>query len=368
MIRVFIAFVVLLVHAEFLAGNEYVLTRECNMPRVGDEFALRRVEFVEPGDGGRGCVWDFSTAVTVNSDYRIRYSVTGDSVIVVKKNRTTYKYCMQGDSLMWTGYENRLTLMRDSVAAVALRFPFGFGDELERDFYFKGIYSQTKEIAARGGSTVTADAIGTIYLPDGDTLRNVLRVKREYDSRVKIFRHGDSTEIEAGNDSLLRHIETVHLWYAEGYRYPVAKTLEHSYRDGDRELSRFRSAFICPPSEQTFRGRDEANAAIRARMQTDIGKSDSERNNSNKNDDNRPEIVLTNTGSEVTVTVTGVNADIEIAMILTDVAGRVFDSIPRRRSADTYIQTVPVSSLPNGDYLLYIQVDTETHIRKFSKK
>ena len=366
--RVFIAFVVLMVYAEFLAGNEYVLTRECNMPRAGDEFVLRRVEFVETGDSCRGCIWDFSTAVTVNPDYRIRYSVSGDSVIAVNENRTSYSYRMQGDSLMWIGYENRLTLMRDSVSAVALRFPFGFGDELERDFYFKGIYSQTKEIAARGRSTVTADAVGTVYLPDGDTLRNVLRVKRVYDSKVKIFRHGDTTEIEVGNDSLLRHIETVYLWYAEGYRYPVAKTSEHSYRDGDKELSRFRSAFICPPSEQTFGGLDEANASVRAKMQTDTGKSDYDAGNSTDNKNREPEVALSNTGAEVTVTVTGGNAEAEIAMILTDVAGRVFDSIPRRRATEVYVQTVPISSLPDGDYLLYIQVGEETHIRKFSKK
>ncbi len=366
--RIIILFVVMVIHPFFLFAESYVLTRECNMPRDGDEFVMQRVEFVEPGDSCSGCIWDFSTIVTVNPDYRIRYSTSGDSAIAIKENRTTYNYRMQGDSLMWTGYENRLTLMRDSVAAVALRFPFGLGHKLEQDFYFKGTYSQTKEIAARGRSTVTADAMGIIYLPEGDTLRNVLRVKRVYDSRVKIFRHGDSTAIEELNDSLLRHIETAYLWYAEGYRYPVVQTLEHSYRDGDKELSRFRSAFICSPSEQTFSGRDDANATVRARIHTDINKSDSEGENTNETDNNKTEISLYNSGTEVTVTVSGEYIDSEIAMILTDVAGRVFDSIPRQRATDIYVQTVSISSLPDGDYLLYIQVDTDTYIRKFSKK
>lgn len=367
--RRFLLFAMAAIGCAWASASGYVLSKDCNMPRGGDEFAMQRVEFLSPGDGGENRIWDFSSVGVVDADYRIRYEVEGDSIVTITKNRTAYSYRMVGDTLLWAGYENRLTCMRDSAAALSMLFPMGFGQELSREFYFKGLYSQTKEIAAAGRAVIAVDGKGMLYLPAGDTLRSVLRLKRVYDSKVKIFKYGDSLAATVDNDSLLRHIETIHSWYAEGYRYPVAETIEHVYRSGEKVLSRFRSAFICPPSEQTFSGLDEENAAVRAKMLYDP-QQNSESDYDSESDANvsLAKVSLATYGTEVTISIDniGINADVEL--ILTDVAGRVYDSIPRRRASGCYIETIPITSLPNGEYVLYVNIGGEISSVTFSKK
>lgn len=45
-----------------------------NRIRSGDEIIKQQVEYVNPGESGINCVWDFSQLNTINSAYSLLYS------------------------------------------------------------------------------------------------------------------------------------------------------------------------------------------------------------------------------------------------------------------------------------------------------
>ena len=61
-----------------------------------------------------------------------------------------------------------------------------YGDKHFKDFHLKGKYHQICNIEAIGKTIIHADGIGTVLLPNNDTISNVIRVLKEHQSFVRI--------------------------------------------------------------------------------------------------------------------------------------------------------------------------------------
>jgi len=208
----------------FNAFSQTTLTHEQNALKPGDNNTFQAIDYVLPGGSGSNQIWDFSKIqYTGESDQGSVYDtpvkplkgVLAFNLLVSEKEKEFY-YRTTDNSLEELGYisEDFEVVYSDPVLKVIYPFSFGdaFSDQWKGDALFKGVTN----IDLSGEHTVTADAFGTLILPDR-VLKNTLRVKSE--------KHGIEVNMCGSTEVWL----TRYLWYAPGYRYPVMYTSVKEY-------------------------------------------------------------------------------------------------------------------------------------------
>lgn len=337
-----------------------VVNKGIHLPRQGEAVHRQVVEGVATGEAGDSAVWDWSHAVVMDGNRRMRHLNLGDSVIVRIEDGRQHIYRLHGDSLLWTGMETPQLHLADSLAPLAIKYPFQRGDSITSPFYFKGHYSGQNAVDVTGALTVVADGQGTLILPD-DTVPGVLRVREQLECRLAVGRGPANSPVGDGCDSLLRLNQIRHRWYSANHRYPLAETMEstHLTPNGDI-LDHNMICVMCAPSVQDYdigvlespcerylddRDGDAGGGSLIASLNVDTS--------------SRPAMV------ELTTT-----ADADVQMTLSDVYGRVYASLPRGRAigGTAFCRDVDTSRLPSGDYLLHVQVGNETRLHRFSIK
>ncbi len=245
LIRLFIP----LVFIGLTTFGQVTLTKQQNGLVAGEISVTREVAWVDPGSPGENRIWDFSSL-----DYSGRtspYGVVADSdgfagdvagSMMFAEEGYEYRYSEGDRDLNETGYLNPAKKMvaeySDPIRRMA--YPFSYGDSFTDTFAGTGWHNKTSRIDLTGTITYTADATGTLILPDR-ILKNSLRVKSEKRS-VQIGVCG-STQV----------IVTRYSWYAPGYRYPVMMESSTDIIYGDREPLTTRVAWVgsVPQSSET---------------------------------------------------------------------------------------------------------------------
>lgn len=357
-----------------MMGNE--ITKTHNLPQNGDNFTKTRMSFVAPGDSGKNVVWDFSQAQVVDGNSKVFYSVIDDSLINTTEYGTRYDFRLRGDTLLWRGYENRSTFMRDSNAAIELIYPMRYGDKATKPYCFHGEYSRTMAVRINGSSTVLCDGEGVIYLPDGDTITDVVRVRRICNSTINMMRkEDDTTRVMNVADTTMRRIEERYTWYARGYRYPIVETIINTNFYKGRETGKQGATFVCYPSEQAYKNNDKENQAVRQQTKSNKGlgmfqissQSNGDADSSNISSiessfvNNDIEISYKDNTLKITFSAQTVNAG-GVDYVLCDVLGRVF------ASGNTNNPEIEINELPQGDYILSINNNGEQLTRKIPLK
>ena len=213
------------------------LTYKNNALLPGDASNYREVQFVDPGNAGPNQVWDFSkiqykgkdAASTIQPASMQKVSGAGDYNLLLNENG--YDYFMNSTEARleergYTSQEKKMTLTY-SVPVVKMKYPFFYGDQFTAPFTGVAFFSETNRIDFGGDMTVSADAYGTLVLPEM-TVPNTLRVK-SVKKGLQISMCG-STEINIVKYS----------WFAAGYRYPLMSIniIENRYRGGNPDITK----------------------------------------------------------------------------------------------------------------------------------
>ena len=153
-----------------------VLTAEEHALRPCDKTERLQTEFFDVGNPGTGGVWDFSTLDTSSRKTITEYLGGTDSAVVEAAPYSIRKYVLRNDSLFLCAYRNRLYDIEYSVPVLEMVYPMQFGDTLYTYYSGNGLYSGKRQVETAGEARVSADACGTLVMPSGDTLRNVVRI------------------------------------------------------------------------------------------------------------------------------------------------------------------------------------------------
>lgn len=249
------------------------LTRYNLQPRSGDRLVKQQIAYKNQGRSGQNVLWNLGEVDVLNWRYRLNYvsvhshpqGVTG------VEHGTRYYYAEHGDTLVLEGMENNGMRIRYDDVPAELPFPLQYGAELKGDYHGRGVYCDKAPYREYGRYHVTADATGTLILPSGDTLRNVVRVHsvRKTCTRfyvadslntmqaLPIFTR-DSVACALAADSAMVSTD-IYRWYAPGYRYPVLETVTV----GAKDAKRLTAAFLLTPEEQTTAISDAVNEPLR---------------------------------------------------------------------------------------------------------
>ena len=316
-----------------------VLHKYRNMPYAGDSIIKQQMEYVNPGAAGKQVTWNFSSTSPVNDAYDLYYKADPKDSIQVEgiEHNTIYRYRMQRDSLLHTGYENVTTYMQYTQPELQMKYPFRYGDTIRSHFKGVGEYCHRIPLKVEGNTLVTADAVGTLHTPLGEELNNVLRIKRVRDYT------------ETGVDSVRMQVE-IYSWYVWGNRYPVFETVKTTtQKAGNEEVEHRVASFFFPTADQeailtdTTRWEQEEASLAQGLTVDDILTSCK---------------LMPNPVETVLYIDYELSHDAAISFSLHNVAGIVEVSTTSiHRKAGHYTEQLQVSNLIHGVYPLYVTVN-----------
>ena len=193
-----------------------VLTYATHGMQEGDVLTLTGLTGINAGDGGANQIWDFSNAKVAGThtiDYNANPKANRNAekaFACLQDNNTTVYHSISDKAKLYYGLSTDNVDIAFEKPITELTFPFGYQSQVSGEM--KGAYSDLaagKTYSINGMYSVTADGYGTLILPNGVILSNVLRI-----IYVK-----DYTQ-DAGGASY--HITVKHyLYYAAESRYAV---------------------------------------------------------------------------------------------------------------------------------------------------
>ncbi len=394
---------------------QYILLKELNHPRGGDVLSKQQVAFKDPGRSGKDVLWDFSQLTPVEREQLVLPQPLGQidwkninvASLAVQtreshrlvsywldeyRNQVTgseqehlFRYNPSGDSLLVWGYENPGIRIENSLPEVWLRYPLAFKDKFSSYFCGNGLFYEQTDVTVMGLLEVEADAYGTMILPGGDSLQNVLRVtslKTQLDDRQPLVYKNikkeksteDSVKIALKKNKDKIYTEVIR-WYAEGYRYPVFETWKtYTDKQGKRSDENY-LAFVYRPEwqQEDYLDRDPRNQAL-----AEAGKKN-KAGNKNKNKSapagGSMEAVSLQPACKLFPNPTNGELQVEVAltgetrgqMIVYSIQGAVLYRTPAAQRSGIWQETLDLRSLAKGSYLLHIICGEETLTEKIIK-
>lgn len=327
-----------------------------HFPVDGDRFSESPVDGFEQGESGDGVTWDLSE-LRVSGHHNIRNIVLGDSAVLRFEGRAVYHYLLRGDTVLWQGYENAQTSMRDSVSPVEMILPLTYGSSVQTPLYWKGLYCGQSEVSMAGNLTSECDGRGRLIL-QGDTIDDVLRLHTVLDSRVRVSKWAkEEVPVDSLNDSLLRRVEHIYRWYSPRHRYPLARKITVAYYVQGTSMGEETLCYICTPEEQEY-ALGQQSGRICARQER--GRSVVGQGVAGPGEKANSELSgLTVKADGATVTFTyGLSGNAAVEATVTDLHGRVYGSFSGgEQSEGRHTGTVSLVGANPGEYLLSVSVD-----------
>ena len=346
---------------------QQLLSRHNLQPRSGDRLMKQQIAYKSLGRSGRSVLWNLGEVDVLNERYGLNYlSVPShQSGVTGVEHGTRYYYAEHGDTLVLEGVENNGMRISYDEVPVELPFPLQYGNELEGIYHGRGIYCDKTPYREYGRYHLTADAIGTLILPTGDTLRNVVRVHnvrmasmRFYAadslglSRVLPVFTRDSVEHALSADTTVVNTD-IYRWYAPGYRYPVLETVTVGAKNSDR----LTTAFLLTPEEQAMGINDAVNEPLRgshslAGNGRDVGFSYN--------------ITRTDGNEQIRLDYILEHESMVSCQLVTAGGAVVWQQPTSRLSAGTYTAEIPSEAVRQGVNLLSFKVDGKIFTEKFT--
>ena len=376
-----ISTILLVIHYSALSAQP--LTSSANAPRIGDILRKQQTEFVNTGNGGEGRVWDLSGIEVVNPGHKARILAKRDSAdtaadtVMTVENRMRRYTLQRGDSLLTVGTENVLSLVRYQQPELSLRFPVCYCDSTASVFHGTASWCERTYSRVYGESRVVADAAGTLVTPDGDTLRQVMRVHTLRTTGARMLPVSTEPGMRALIDSLPAFTadsarvclaldkqrqcavtEDICQFYAPGCRYPVFETRRTVTPGGGVK----EEAYYFPPEEQTMLPYDAVNEQIRhSLLAAEERQRRGDGQDSGGGTDTPPSPLsrcdVTVNGSIVTVTF-DLTEDASVTGLVSTVSGIVLRQSSQHNDAGTgYQMRIDCGGLRAGQYVLYMNVN-----------
>ncbi len=325
------------------------------------------------------CVWSLEDAELSENSYNAEYSTETDTLMAVERGDRTY-YSQDRSTVSIIGSENFMELISYDMPEIWLRFPMQVGDSVCGFFNGSGPYCERFFMRRYGTYKTKADAAGTLVLPKGDSLRNVIRLHTErYVGTITVPIDTMEKKIPAFTvDSIIRLLvpdtakvrEDVYRWYAEGFRYPILEAKSLSFCDSllTEEM------YYCPPDMQRTLANDEENERIRTRLAEEerarwLASSPDEDSNpkSRGKDGFTYNLPQDDNSDQVTINYSTDHAT-KMTALVTNALGYVYRRADQSCAVGNGQATIDCSGLRRGQYILYINVDGEQYAEKVNLK
>ena len=196
---------------------------------------MQPVEYVSAGNAGAQVVWDFKHLLPVEDDAMIKESITqleGNNMLITNLKGGKFSHTCDRTSRFYNSYQDEHYAIIFDQPIKKMSYPFMYGDKISGYFSGRILYNNSNLEFKRAGSYSTeADATGTLVMPGGQVLKNVLRVKM---TEKYIEQACSNIEVEY----------VKYVWYIEEYRYPVFAVHDITYTYPDGKVTTKRNACV----------------------------------------------------------------------------------------------------------------------------
>ena len=345
-----------------------VLTTATNAYIGTGKHIMRQVRCIDSQNDSH--CWDFSNLETVIPKYTVWNVDKSDSLqqkASVLERGTRYMYCMQGDSMFISGYRSRLSEINYDEQEVYLLFPMSLGDSIQGIFHGRGTYGDKMAIRHYGCYKTKAEAVGTMLLPDNDSLQQVLKVHTDRFISSKYYPITqldslapytiDSVAMFSQKDTAIIHA-SIDRWYAPGYRYPVIERRKIMVGTEPPGLSQ---TLYYPIEQQEKDSPDDyENVMIRALLNEKQLQEEADNNTKHNSAGNVQQIQNIKTivnGTTITISY-DLLADATVTALVCDISGVVHRQQSQMgQTGDTCQITILCDGLHHGQYVLYLNVN-----------
>lgn len=323
-------------------------------------------------------VWSLEEAELSEESYNAEYTTGTDTLMAVERGNRMF-YSQDREAISVIGSENFMELMSYDMPETWLQFPMQVGDSVSGYFNASGSYCDRFFMRRYGTYKTKADALGRLVLPQGDTLRNVIRLHTErYVGTITVPIDTMQYRIPAFTvDSIVRHLspdtakvrEDEYRWYAEGYRYPILEAKTTSYCDSMMTAE----MYYCAPDMQRDLPLDEENEAIRARLAEEEqarlwGSGSGDPANSRGNDSGfRYDISQDDGSGQISINYAA-GHDVRVVALVANSQGYVYKRAEQDCPAGSGQIPIDCTGLRKGQYIIYINVDGEKYAEKVNLK
>ena len=327
-----------------------------NIPRSGDSYVLTQMEYFAQGDEGNDVVWDFSGLKSLDTRCRREYFLSRDSVLMCVDDECASSYELKGDTLLCLGYDTRLKHMSYTNPMTMITYPFRYGYNIMTPFHGIGDYCKSLIIKSDGTIIVDADAEGSIVWSDGDTLRNVLRV---HTTRLtSLSMHALSDTLFQDTSHMKQEIEDSYSWYVRGYRYPMYETSSVCFYDNMTPVSCVQKSFMYQPDEFAFNDEFKDSVNCEILMADSVSRKMCE------------DIIHYTVERSCNTLIVNYSLDSEatINSLVCNSRGILYArKNVKKTQGNDYQMVFDITSLPAGEYVLYINVNGKAYNEKFKK-
>lgn len=301
-----------------------------------DSLFSETLPFAYAGSNGEQQLWDYS-GCHPEGTYLRHFILNPDSAIWGYDECQTHTYKQTADSLLLTREESSLYYVDYTTPRLVLCFPMQYGDSVAAPFYGEGKYCDRMFLRRYGMVSIKADGYGTLIRAEGDTLRDVLRI-----------RHITTTDLRQSVDSIAndqnnhqQEITERYLWFSQDYRYPVFETSTSTFYQAMRPYSTHQKAFRCGIS--VSRSTDEMEGNGNPDGSSNTGNSFFTHTVSN----HLGHIIISYEAQQPVL----------VNLIVADIMGMMHRSESFYASTGTGQHTIECTGLRHGQYILYVNVN-----------
>lgn len=348
------------------------ITESQNAYRNGDAVKKQQVNRASISRNHDGMMADLSRMEVTGNDLAMKVMAAGGDSTTVYENRMRLDYRQTDDSLLFIGSESHLLRMVYDRAEPCLCFPFAVGDSIGGIYSGRGAYCEKLFLHTFGTYKTVADRMGSLRMPGGDTLRNVVRLRTERTASTLYLpldsmteRHGTLQRVPSLSPEHIKAymqtdtcmaLITIHRYYAQGFRYPVLEeTVVKDMKGNVMEAA----SYYCAPEEQALLT-DVENERLRQWSGGD-GTEDVAYRQSEKNDSSfRYMLRHESRGGRVSVEYSSAHGTVR--MLLCDRDGIVYRQAESTEPSG--ILTVNCNGLRRGQYVVYVRAGSEQYSEK----
>lgn len=329
----------------FVTIVSLTLTAKLDLPMHNENAVLQRIDM--PNEFPKDILWDFSDCEITGDPIGVRFFRRGDSCISATLPGVRYDFEIKGDTILHTVTETHYQCLKDTVPLVyALPSPtFSYSGK----FATRGRAYHSEYIDGFGEVVLSPVGHGAVILPSGDTIANVtlthLTTRQFLASMLHARPHASAYSI----DSLVQRTTDVYSWQSDQYPIPVIRYSLQSDSLAGQPLGYINvSSWMCCPADQPLQIRTRSFNRNNSKIIEDAYGFDND----------SPLVSLLITSETGSVSVSGVVAkNGRISMILTDIVGRVYSTMPATEFRVGTSVEWSAEGLPAGQYVLYISHD-----------
>lgn len=204
----------------FQLNAQISLEKTSHALRSGDQHNFYMSGKVVPGPKGANQTWDFSKLEKTGQLTSHMSPILSDEKAgsfpqcnTVLEEFGNHFYFHVTDFMMeqYGTFTANGSLIRYDNPFIKMIFPFGYGDYYSGD-YSGSIINNNSSTAIKGTYELEGDAFGTLILPGGKKIENVLRIK--------------TTRTQYYNNATHPSVVVSYKWYGSSLRYPLLSIIE----------------------------------------------------------------------------------------------------------------------------------------------